>query len=170
MKKYTKIYVFDFDKTMCHTPEPETGRDVWEKATGLSFQGRGWWGNAESLNTDIFYIPVNDWVYKKYLEVINDENAYVILCTGRLIRLETHVRKILKNNELEFHDVFCNTGGETFNFKKYLFEKIIKENPDAVEFTMYDDRHEHLGKFVEWAKIQPIKVNVIDVINKKQLY
>jgi hypothetical protein len=34
---------------------------------------------------------------------------------------------------------------------------------------MYDDRHEHLDKFVEWGKYQKIKVTIIDVINKKQL-
>jgi hypothetical protein len=31
---------------------------------------------------------------------------------------------------------------------------------------MYDDREEHLPKFCEWAKTQPCKVTVVDVINK----
>jgi hypothetical protein len=35
---------------------------------------------------------------------------------------------------------------------------------------MYDDRHEHLKDFILWAKQQPIKVNIIDVVNKKQIF
>jgi hydroxymethylpyrimidine pyrophosphatase-like HAD family hydrolase len=157
---FEKLICFDFDGTLIHTPTPET--------TGLDWQGRGWWGNPESLNTKIFYPPVNQWVYNHFLDYQSDPDNYVFIATGRLKRLENHVQKVLDLHDIKC-DLFCNTGGETFNFKKYLFEQIILKNPKAEEFIMYDDRHEHLDKFVEWGKYQKIKVTIIDVINKKQL-
>jgi hypothetical protein len=165
----TKLVCFDFDGTLIHTPTPETGRPEWEKKTGLSWQGRGWWGNPESLNLKIFYPPVNQWVYNKYLQAKSDPEAYVFLATGRLSKLAHHVQRVLDLHEIEMDDVFCNTGGDTLKFKCYLFEQIIKKHPKATEFTMYDDRQEHMDEFVSWAKRQPIKVNIIDVVNKKQI-
>ena len=72
---------------------------------------------------------------------------------------------------MEFHniniDLFCNNRGETFRFKCRLFEKMIQDHPNAERLIMYDDRHEHLHKFVEWSKSQPIEIIIIDSINKK---
>jgi hypothetical protein len=174
-----KIVCFDFDGTLIHTPLPEAGRPEWEKQTGLSWGGRGWWGNPESLNLNVFQPPVNQWVYKHFLAEAKNPNAYVFLATGRLAKLQQQVLDVLdlnnikirdKAGEVGLDDVFCNTGGETFKFKCWLFEKIIKSNPHATEFTMYDDRHEHLRDFIHWARQQPIKVNIIDVVNKKQIF
>ena len=36
------------------------------------------------------------------------------------------------------------------------------------EFVMYDDRHEHLVKFEEWAEEHHVQVTVVDVVNKKE--
>lgn len=160
-----KLASFDFDGTLIHTPTPEGGRPEWERATGLSWQGRGWWGNPESLNTKIFYPPVNQWVYDKFLQYQSDDSNYVFIATGRLKKLEPHVKRVLKLHDIDC-DLYCNTGGDTFNFKCYLFESLIKKYRSADELIMFDDRHEHLHKFVEWAKRQPIKVTIIDVINK----
>lgn len=33
---------------------------------------------------------------------------------------------------------------------------------------MYDDREEHIKKFIEWAKTQTINITIIDVINNKK--
>ncbi len=161
----TKITCFDFDGTLIHTPTPELGRPEWEKATGQSWSGRGWWGNAESLNLKVFYPPVNQWVHNKYLKEISNDENYVFVATGRLSKLERHVQKILNLHDIDV-DLFCNTGGETFKFKCYLFEKIIKDNPSAKEFHLYDDRHEHLELFKKWARFQKISVIITDVINK----
>ena len=166
----TKLVCFDFDGTLIHTPTPEAGKPEWEKTTGLSWQGKGWWGNPESLNLKVFHPPVNQWVYNKFTQETTNPEAYVFLATGRLSKLERHVLKVLELHDIQFDDVFCNTGGDTFKFKCWLFESIIKKHPKATEFTMYDDRHEHLTEFVTWAKKQSIKVNIIDVVNKKQIF
>ncbi len=168
MSKYTRLVSFDFDGTLIHTPTPETGRPEWEKKTGLSWAGRGWWGNAESLNTKVFYPPVNQWVYNHFEKYLLSDDNYVFIATGRLHRLERSVKRVLALHNISC-DLYCNTGGDTFNFKCHLFETLIKNNPKTTELVMFDDGHEHLYQFVEWAKKQPIDVKIIDVVNKKIL-
>ena len=168
-----KLICFDFDKTMVHTMEPEEGRKIWHREKGEDFpHPTGWWAKPESLDLKVFYPAINGWTYKHYLEAIADDNNYVFMATGRLERLQKQVQDILDFHGLVFDDVFCCWGGETFKFKTKLFEQIIKKNPNAEEFIMYDDRHDHLVKFAEWAKDVEdrfkIKVTIIDVINKKQ--
>jgi hypothetical protein len=160
-----KIISFDFDGTLIYTPTPEIGRPQWEKETGLAWAGRGWWGSAESLNTNVFHPPVNPWVFNQFEKYQADDENYVFIATGRLSRLEKQVRSVLALHDIDC-DLYCNTGGDTYNFKCHLFETLIRNNPYAEEIILFDDRHEHLVKFVEWAKMQPINVVIIDVINK----
>ena len=63
--------------------------------------------------------------------------------------------------------VYLNLSGDTFRFKTKLFEQLIKLTK-CDHFIMYDDRHEHLVRFKEWAKEQNVKVTVVDVVNKKE--
>jgi len=166
---YKKLICFDFDGTLCHTPEPLQGEKIWLEKTGTVWPYRGWWGKEESLDTDIFDIPVNDWVYKKYLEAIADDEAYVILATGRLdkaLNMRNRVESILIKNNLSFDSVYLNTGGDTFRFKTKLFETLTEEI-GAVEMIMYDDRQEHLVKFEQWATEQPFDVTIVDVVKKE---
>lgn len=161
-KKINKITVFDFDKTMCFTPEPVEGEKIWYEKTGTVWPYTGWWSKKETLDLDIFYIPVNPFVYKKYLEAVADDETFTVLATGRLAKLQREVEKVLNYNNLAFDLVACNTGGETFRFKSKLFEQLInKYDPDI--FTMYDDRHDHIVQFEKWARFQPCVVEIIDV-------
>jgi hypothetical protein len=160
-----KLVSFDFDGTLIHTPTPESGKEHWEKTTGLSWQGRGWWGNAESLNTNVFHPPLNEWVYREFQKYESDPTCYVFIATGRLQKLERQVQSVLDLHDIDC-DLYCNTGGDTFNFKCHLFETLIEHYKHAEELIMFDDRHEHLIKFKEWAKNQSIKITIIDVINK----
>lgn len=165
---YNKIVCFDFDQTLFNTPEPHAGKVEWLKKTGEVWKYNGWWGRADSLNTNVFYIHMNQWVYKKYLEASEDPNTYVMLATGRLLKspgMFDAVMNLLKLYGLEFDGVFLNTGGETYNFKIKLFDQMITKLK-AKELTMYDDRSEHLKLFKEWAMEKEIKINVVNIINK----
>ena len=166
---YKRLISFDFDKTLIHTPEPDSGKPIWEKATGLKWQGRGWWGNPESLNENIFFPPVNIWVHNHYIKYKSDPDNYVFIATGRLKKLEPQVKKILDNHNID-SDLYCNTGGDTFNFKCYLYQRLINANPKAEELILFDDRHEHIVEFEKWMKTQSIKVSIVDVINKKIIH
>lgn len=165
---YKRLICFDFDDTLFHTPLPEEGKIVWKEKTGTEWPHRGWWGKPESIDDEIFDIPRNEWTYQRYLEAVADPDAYVILATGRLDKvpgMRSSVEKILRDNNIEFDEVHLNWGSDTFIFKCNLLERTIKKL-GVKELKFYDDRAEHLPKFVEWAKEQDIKSEIIDVVNK----
>jgi hypothetical protein len=175
-----KLVCFDFDDTLFHTPNSEIGRKIWKEKFGFEFPSKtnleevnnrrltGWWGRSESISMDVFDIKLNQWVYEKYLKEKLEKNTSVILATGRLKKsngMYENISKILSENKLEFDEVHLNNGIDTFKFKINLFEEKIKELSIS-EFTIYDDRQEHLPKFEEWASKQSIKITIIDVLNK----
>jgi len=171
MKKYKKLIVFDFDGTLCFTPGQIEGEKTWIRETGLPWPYPGsWWGRPETLDLDVFDVPINQWVYQRYLESVADENNYVILATGRLEfkqGMRKNVERILNSHNLSFSGVFLNTGGDTFRFKTRLFEEMMGRMK-VNELLMYDDRHEHLIKFNDWAhKQSDSKITICDVVNKK---
>ena len=166
--QYKRLICFDFDDTLFHTPLPEQGKIIWREKTGTEWPHRGWWGKPESISDEIFNIPKNEWTYEKYLEAIADADAYVILATGRLEKvpgMRERVDKLLKDNDIEFDEVHLNWGVDTFIFKCRLLEQTISKL-GVSELIFFDDRQEHLPKFVEWAKSQCIKSTIVDVVNK----
>jgi hypothetical protein len=165
---YKRLIAFDFDDTLFHTPKPEEGQKTWKEKTGTDWPYGGWWGRSESIDPKIFYIPLNQWVYKRYLEAVSDSDNYVILATGRLRKKEgmlKHITTILNENNISFDEVHLNWGGDTYNFKTKLFEEKIEEL-GVKEFVMYDDRHEHLVRFYQWAPELGVNVKIVDVVNK----
>jgi FMN phosphatase YigB (HAD superfamily) len=159
--EYKKLISFDFDYTLCHTLEPLEGMRIWKEKTGADYPFTGWWGRPESMDMDVFDIELNKNTYDEYLKAVSDSSNYVILATGRVEKLRPQVLKILNKYNLSFDGVFLTTG-KTYDYKRDLFERLIKEiKPE--EFIMYDDREEHIIDFCEWAKTQPCDVTVIDV-------
>lgn len=169
MEHIDKIVIFDFDSTLVNTMNPEEGKRLWLEKKGEPFPKGSWWASTDSLNTEIFEHPVNEWIKAHYITHSNETNSAVYLVTGRIKRMEAAVRKILDNHQLSFRNVLCNPTHDTYSFKIGIYEQKIKEYPNATELIMYDDRAEHLVKFVEWAKLQPIKITIIDSINQIQL-
>lgn len=161
------LVLFDFDGTLFNTPEPIEGKILFKNKTGTDWSHSGWWGRRESLDLDIFDIDLNEHVYLDYLKHSLDRDSYVILATGRLTKLKNEVQKILDLYKLNFDEVHCNPGTDTFLFKKILFENLIsKHKPDLV--FIYDDRIEHLNKFREWSMTQYCQMFIIDVVKKTQ--
>jgi phosphoglycolate phosphatase-like HAD superfamily hydrolase len=169
MKK--RLIVFDFDGTLFHTQTPTLGEKIWSEKTGTDWPYNGWWSHPETLDTEIFYTPVNQWVYKKYLEAVSDDDNYVILATGRLAKKEgmlENIEKLLIDNNISFDEIHLNWGGDTFRFKTKLFEEKIKEL-GVHELIMYDDRYEHLMKFKEWKSDMNTKITIIDITKKREI-
>ena len=157
-----KIVVYDFDGTFFFTPEQFEGEKIYKDATGFEWPYNGWWGRKESLDTNIFYIPINQWVYKKYLYHKSDSNTYNVLATGRLERLRDQVQTVLDIHDIDFDEVHLNPGMDTYHFKTKLFESLIyRFKPNML--VMYDDRHEHLAQFRNWAKLQSCEIRIIDI-------
>jgi hypothetical protein len=172
---YQTLYSFDFDDTLIHTMLPDPGMFIWEKKTKTKWPYRGWWSKIETLDMSIFDTPKNEWTYKKYLDAKDDPTGYLILATGRLdtvTGMREAVMKILNHYELKFDEVYLNPGGDTYNFKTMLFERLIAKT-GCKHFIMYDDRADHLygqnkpeQNFHEWAQNQICTVTVVDVVNK----
>lgn len=162
------LYCFDFDGTLVHSPTPHEGKPVWLKETGMVWPYNGWWGKSETLDTRVFHVPKHEWVYQRYLEAVADEDSYLFLATGRLQKvpgMRENIEKVLNQHNLSFEEVHLNWGGDTYIFKTRLFEEMIKKTK-CDKFVMYDDRHEHLVKFREWAKVKNCTVEVVDIVNK----
>lgn len=168
--KHKRLVCFDFDDTLFNTPKPEEGKPLFLEKTGNIWPHRGWWGKSETLDLDIFDIPLNEWVHDKFLEFSEKSENFVILATGRLKKVDgmkENIDRIFKKNEIKFDEVHLNWGGDTLHFKMKLFEQKI-ESLGVEEFIMFDDRQEHLPHFIEWAKNQSIKITVVDVVNKTE--
>lgn len=183
------LYSFDFDDTLCHTMLPQPGEEIWFQKTGTKWPYRGWWSKPETLDLDIFDTPKNEWTYLEYLNARQDDDATIIMATGRLQKvpgMRENVVKILNKHNLSFDEVwtvdssdelqktngkdgiYLNWGGDTFTFKTTLFEKLIKIT-NCEHFVMYDDREEHLSRFEDWAQSQDCIVTIVDVVNKKSI-
>ena len=172
-----KLVCFDFDGTLCDTKDMVDGRIIWEDKNRRKWPYRGWWGRVESLDWETFQTKTIDWVYQNYLEDKKNSD-FIILATGRLNSvpgMRDSVEKILNMNSLSFsqieidgeksNGVFLNPGVDTFKFKTHLFEYLI-DKLHITDFTMYDDRSEHLSRFVDWAQNQKIDIQIIDVVNR----
>lgn len=152
------IKIFDFDATLMHTLDLETGKKIYLEKTGEEYPYQGWWGRKESLDLKIFDIqPIQEIldIYKHYVET-NQQDMYLL--TGRLIKLEKEVMGVLEHHNLtDFTRVFCNNSGKTtLEFKTKLIKRLV-EDGDFDELHFYDDREIHQEAFVELFESLGIK-------------
>lgn len=160
MKNILKI--FDFDGTLIDSLEPEIGKKQYLEKSGKEYPHEGWWGKSESLNIDYLDIkpiePVLEY-YKNYS--INDKD-HLYLITGRLVKLEKEVKRILEANGLEFTEIILNSSGKPTEFYKLdVFKRLISEG-SFDEIHIYEDREKHIELFLEYFK----STNIPFVFNK----
>lgn len=168
IKKITKLAIFDFDGTLVDTPVEEFGRKLYQEKTGNKWPHVGWWGRHESLDMEVFEIPTVEAVIKDYEKEFADENTAVILLTGRMVGLTTHVMAILKAKGLTFDDYHLNRGGKTEDAKVKSMEKLLEKYKDATYIEMWDDRLGHIPIFEAWGakqlesgRLTHFKINVV---------
>ena len=90
LKQLTKLLLLIL--TLFYTPEhTEDNRKKWEEV-----HGKDWWGKPESLDTDVFDIPVNEEILTKYKECESDSTCMTVLCTGRISKLEEEIKALFK--------------------------------------------------------------------------
>jgi len=165
--------VFDFDSTLVFTEGAEMGRKKWlmhydnlfpYKTDEIGKSVRAWWSHPESLNTEIFHHPSNEYVRNIYKNHLNN-NDFMVMLTGRLESLEPGVKKILDMHDYKFDRYYFNPKG--FNTEKYKVKKVedlMKEFKSIEKIDFYDDRGKHITFFRDWAKIQSeirkIEINI----------
>lgn len=157
-----EIHVFDFDGTLFLTPTDSVGKEIWKEKTGNEWPYVGWWSKAETLNDKIFDIPLNEKVHNIWKSVSNNHMTFLV--TGRLkaaTGMLDSVKHLLNRESIEMSGIYLSTG-ETYSFKKTLFEKMLDfYKPDKL--FLYDDRVEHIEKFKIWASEREEEISVIDV-------
>ena len=147
----TKIEIFDFDGTLVDTPLPDTGRQEYLAKTGKVWPHEGWWGRHESLDVDVFDMPVVPMVIDGYKKAKADSNTIVVMLTGRLQKLSADVRKVLDAKGLSFEQYLYNRGGETGDAKMKDMDILLKLYPQVTEIEMWDDRVLHVPRFEAWG-------------------
>ena len=148
--KKTKLVIFDFDKTLVCSPEPEFGKSIWKEKTGEEWIG-GWFSESNSLNVDIFHIPLILTVHREWKKYHLDCQALCVMLTGRIKSLSQSVERVLSHHNLKFDDHLYNEGRETSESKMNHIEMILKYNPSLRELVMFDDRLLHLPLFKKWG-------------------
>jgi len=151
-KKITKIAIFDFDGTLVSTEVPQTGKQKYEEKTGKPWPHIGWWGKAESLDTEIFESPLVDMVKEAYDKIKLEEETLMVMLTGRMIKLSTQVEKILELHGLEFDEYHYNKGGATDVAKMKTIDMLLRKFNDVDEIILFDDRLEHIPIFDEFLR------------------
>ena len=151
-KKITRLAVFDFDGTLVDTPLPtDKTKALYKQKTGEAWEHKGWWGRKETLDQDIFDMPVIESVIADYEKEKAKTNTLVVMITGRIKRLSGKVESILDSKGLEFDGYYYNMGGSTFDNKINTMESLLKQYPDIKKIHLFDDRDEHIPLFQDWG-------------------
>ena len=140
-----RLSVFDFDGTLFKSPEKPVD---W---------ATGWWGNPASLSAPIVpERPGAEWWNAHVVEAAQRDSAdpetVSLLLTGRLAkRFTVRLTELLAQAELSFDRVILSTGGDTEAHKLLMIGEFLSVYPTIVEVDIWEDRHEHLTKFTNFA-------------------
>ena len=152
-KKITKLRVFDLDGTLLDTPLPtDENKAIYKEKTGQDWPSRGWWSRPETLDLEIFDIPVIDSVIADYEQEIEKPDTMVIMLTGRIQKLSKSVEAILEAKKLKFDRHYYNTGGSTLDNKIRTIEYLLSKYPTITDIHLWDDRMEHIPHFQAWGE------------------
>lgn len=147
-----RLIIFDFDGTLIDTPEPNEGKKRWKLIKGVDYEHKGWWGRAESLDTDVFDIKAFPSIKKQLEQEKAVPDTEVVILSARMEKLRPKVEEILKNNNITVDDVILKRGGES---KGDVIMNIVKYNPDLKEILVYDDfMNRNAEKIAEYTKIK----------------
>jgi hypothetical protein len=147
----TKINVFDFDGTLVDTPLPDKGKEIHQQKTGKPWPHTGWWSKPESLDMDVFEMPVIQSVIKAHSEEKSKPDTLMVMMTGRLPKLSNEVEAILRHKGLTFDKHIYNMGGATVDSKIKSLDKLLLEYPNVTDIELWDDRDLHIPIFQEYG-------------------
>lgn len=149
---YTKLSVFDFDGTLVDTPVPsQENKDKWAEYHGKEWPFIGWWGRKESLDMDVWDMPLIPDTIRDYKKEKSNKDTMVIMLTGRLAKQKPDVMPIINKYGLEFDEYLFKRGGETSDDKIQQLNHILSKYPTITSVEMWDDRDEHIPKFEAWG-------------------
>jgi len=154
--------------------EKATGKPwlVKDKQTAIAhgfpptFQRTGWWGRKETLHPPIFDPTpdrLNPDVAKAFHSFRDDPQTYVVVMTGRIESSGERVKEILAHYGIHADEYFFQGQKsitkdpnypkvrDTFDYKAFVIvHRLMSQDIQVVE--IFDDREEHMPKFVELGK------------------
>jgi len=149
-----RLAVYDFDGTLMDSPEPETGKPQWEKVKGEPYPHKGWWGRAESLDTDVFDIKPFPNILALLKADMADPDTTTIILTSRMEKLRPQLENILALNGIVVDELITKRGAED---KGDVILKIENYNQDLEEIVVYDDFAGGMqNKITEYTKIKDL--------------
>lgn len=175
------IFDFDDTLVFTPTPEEgipnyekATGKPwyVRDKETAIQhgfdpkFRRQGWWGRPETLNPPIFDPHperLNQDVAKAFQNFKDDPETYVVVMTGRIAKSENRIKEILAHYNIHADEYFFQGQKDltqhpnyprvqdTFAYKAFvIIYRLMSPQIQMVE--IFDDREEHIPKFLELGK------------------
>lgn len=142
-----KLVAFDFDGTLSDSPMPQVGKEIWSRVNGKEYPHKGWWGKAESLDTDVFDIKLFKAIEKRLRAEIADKESYVIILTSRMEKLRPQLERILADNKIVVDKLDMKYGPEKTKGEKIL--DYTKKFPKLSAIDVYDDRKCDIDSYKE---------------------
>lgn len=139
------INVFDFDMTLVKTPSKEEGVLNYYKHNKVEYPYKGWFSKPESLDMNIHNITMFDNISNLLHPQSIDNKNYLL--TGRIIKLEKEVKKILGEKLPFFTDVWLSDMSSTLVFKLSKMNYLFDTYGTKATYNFYDDRLEHISDF-----------------------
>lgn len=152
MGKIKKLRIFDFDGTLIDTPTKEIGSITYKEKKGQEWPYQGWWGRLESLDMELFDMPIVPSVKEAYDIERAKEDTMTIMLTGRPPKLRHLVKAILDKFDFKFDSYNYNGGGPTDVSKIKTITEILDRHKSIVDVKMWDDRTEHIKIFQDWGR------------------
>ena len=140
--KQTIIFL-DFDGSIAHSPEPETGRAEYLAKTGKPFPHIGWWSKDASLNLDVFDIKLIESVDAVFQKASKDPAYKTVLLTNRQYKMESAVRKVLDHHNYKM-DLYTFKSGVENKGNRIVNILQMPQFKDVTDAEFYDDDAIHL--------------------------
>lgn len=175
------IFDFDDTLVFTPTPEEgipnyekSTGKPWYVKDTETAqahgfpatFRRTGWWGRPETLHPPIFDAhpeSLNPMVAKAFHSFRNDPQTYVVIMTGRIESSSERIKEILAKYGIHADEYFFQGQKSlrkdpnypkvqnTLDYKTFVIANRLM-SPTVQSLEIFDDREEHIPKFVEFGK------------------
>jgi len=164
MNHIKKIVFIDHDGSLMNVPMPDTGRILWKEKTGTEYPHKGWWGQPDSLNTNVFDIEP----FQSVENILKKENAnpssYTVLLTNRIPKFESIIKNLLNSMGLHF-DLYSFKSDN--RDKKERILEISSKFPSLEEIKVFDDQNDQIEilKTLKYDVDETIKVEVYQANN-----
>jgi hypothetical protein len=164
------LSIFDFDGTLFPTHERAEGEILYFMEKGVEWPYAGWYGRPETLQAPFVPDPVPQEflipeVHQDFRRVRADPEQYVVLLTGRPLKLRRRIREIFAAFGLVFDEEYykgmkgISREQDTFDYKADIIENRLA-HPKLETVQIWEDRAEHVGRFTAF----PVGTNTVNPI------